>query len=51
MGDILRSHVEDLGGGGRVDVPALPEGLLHGLVPGDAGQEPQLDLGVVRVHQ
>ena len=51
VGHILRGHMEDLGGGGGMDVPSVPEGLLHGLVPGDAGQEPQLDLGVVRVYQ
>ena len=51
MGHILRRHVEDLGSGGGMDIVPGLEGPLHGLVPGDAGQEPQLDLGVVRVYQ
>ena len=44
-------HPEHLGGGDGVEVPAGAEGLDHLLVPGHVGQEPQLDLGVVRVHQ
>ncbi len=44
-------HVEHLGGGDGVDVLAGQERLLHGLVAGHMGQQPQLDLGVVRIHQ
>ena len=51
MGHRLHRHPEDLGGGDGVDVLPAPEGGLHGLIPGDAGQQPQLDLGVVGVHQ
>ena len=34
-----------------MDVLPLPEGGDHVRIPGDVGQKPQLDLGVVRVHQ
>ena len=34
-----------------MDVLALAEGLLHGLVIRNVGQNPQLDLAVVRIHQ
>ena len=34
-----------------MDVLPGVEAVDHGLVPGHAGQQPQLDLGVVRVHQ
>ena len=51
MAHLLRRDPKDLGGGGGVDVRPAEEGLLHGLVIGDVGQQPQLDLGVVGVHQ
>ncbi len=47
----LRGHAEYLGRGGGVDIRAGAEGLLHGLVPGNMGKDPQLNLAVVRVHQ
>ena len=34
-----------------MDVLPAQKGLLHGLVVSHMGQDPQLDLGVVRVHQ
>ena len=51
VGDGLRGHAEHLGGGDGVDVLPGAEGGDHVLVPGDVGQQAQLDLGVVRVHQ
>ena len=47
----VRGHSKDLRGGDGVDVHPIPEGLNHGLIPGHVGQQPQLDLGVVGVHQ
>ena len=48
---VRRGHMEHLGRRGGVDIAAGAKGRPHSLVPGDMGQEPQLDLGVVRVHQ
>ena len=50
-GDLLRGQAEDLAGGLGVNVLAGLEGSDHLLVPCHVGQQPQLDLGVVRVHQ
>ena len=43
--------MEHLGRRLGVEVASRQEGFPHGLVPGDVGQQPQLDLGVVRIHQ
>ena len=51
VGHLLRRDAQHLGGGGRVDILAGEERLLHGFVAGDMGQQPQFNLGVVRVHQ
>ena len=50
-GNLIRGNAEYLGRRGGVDVLPFAEGTLHGFVPGDVGQHPQLDLAVVRVHQ
>ena len=42
---------EDIGGGDGVEILPAQEGLLHGFIPGDMGQQAQLDLAVVCVHQ
>ena len=52
----LRGHPvlgqpEHLGGGDGVDVHPGVEAADHGLIPRHMGQQPQLDLGVIRVHQ
>ena len=49
--DGVKGHVEDLGGRDPVDVRAGVEGGLHGGVPGHVGQDPELDLAVIRVHE
>jgi hypothetical protein len=41
----------DLGGGAAVDVLPLFKGVDHHRVAGHVGQHPQLDLGIVGVHQ
>ena len=51
MGHLVLGHMEHPGGGDGVEVLPGQERLLHGLVPGDVGQQPQLDLGIVRIHQ
>ena len=47
---LLNRHPEHMGGGDGMEILTGEERLLHGLVPGDVGQQPQLDLTVVRVH-
>ena len=51
MGYVLPVHPEHLGRRLGVEVAPRQEGRPHGLVPGDVGQDAQLNLGVVRVHQ
>ena len=51
VGHIAGGHMEHLGRRGSVDVRAGGERRLHGRVPGDVGQQPQFNLGVVRIHQ
>ena len=46
-GDGGGGDCEHLGGGGGVDVFVVEEGLDHGLVLGDVGEDAELDLGVV----
>ena len=48
---VFRLDAEHLRGGGRMDVGAVAEGLLHGLVAGDVRQQTQFNLGVVRVDE
>ena len=48
---LILIHSEHLSGGGGVDILAGAESLLHGLVVGNMGQHPQLDLAVIRIHQ
>ena len=43
--------MEHLGRREGMEILAGQERLLHSLVPGDMSQEPQLHLGVVRIHQ
>ena len=50
-GHLALVHMEHFGGGDGVEIAARQEGLLHGLIIGDVGEKPQLDLGVVGVHQ
>ena len=50
-GHLLHRYAEDLGGGEGVDILSGAEAVDHGLVPGHVGQQAQLDLGVVGVHQ
>src|SRR5699024_8228496 len=50
-GDLRQGDAVDLGGGAAVDVLPAAEGRLHVLVPGDVGQDAQLDLAVVGVHK
>ena len=50
VGHIAGGHMEHLGRRGGVDVRSGGKRRPHGLVPGDVGQQPQLDLRVVRVH-
>ena len=50
-GDLRNRHAEDLGGGDGVEILPGEECVPHGLVLGDVGQQPQLDLAVIRVHQ
>src|SRR5699024_11010679 len=45
-GDFTFGNMVNFGGGRTVDVRAVAEGLLHGLVPGDVGQDAQFDLGI-----
>jgi hypothetical protein len=47
----LDRDVEDLGGGDRVDVLAVQEGLAQGLHLGDVGGQAKLDLAVVQADQ
>ena len=50
VGHIAGGYMEHLGRRGGVDVRAGGERRPHSLVPGNVGQQPQLDLRVVRVH-
>ena len=47
----LRRHAEHLRGGDGVDILAAQKRLPHRLVARDVGEQPQLDLAVVRVHE
>ena len=50
-GSHRRGQTVDLGGGAAVDILTLQECLLHLLVPCNMGQDAQLDLAVIRIHQ
>ena len=50
-GHLALGDAVNFGGGAAVDVLPVQEGLLHVFVPGDMGQDAQLDLAVVGVHQ
>ena len=47
----LDRHAEHLRGCDRVDILPVAEGIAHRLIARNVGQKPQLDLGIVRVHQ
>ena len=49
--DLFQGDIEDLGRGHRVEVLAREEGLLHIGIARDMGQQTQLNLAVVGVHQ
>ena len=50
-GDLLGPDTKDLGGGDGVDVGSALKAVDHSRIAGHMGQEPQLDLGIIRIHQ
>ena len=50
-GDKRRRQVKDLGGGFGMDILPAAERFDHSGILGQSRQHPQLDLGIIRVHQ